>query len=558
MKRAKCLIGVKMDTKTGEITARSLVRASDVFLIDDTTLQRLFVPVSCPKDELLEMLYETLGSKWLSQSIKERCVPVEVHAPAATATKELSLRIKERIPILLHGRDKKVLKRKGREVVDGLSVMEATSIKRTFSLNGDSRTVSTTACAGDSGAAPSSGIMGLFTDWDKSNRGASLTLCVTKAYEYFDVGQVLASIILKHSTMNDALLFSTILSSTKESLEAKGFPVDRMMMPIEKIAQSISSDPKQLASFPAAAAAAPPAPPAARRPTTAAKPLMENQQSKLPVPRQLQDVKNVQRQTQKQNLQAAAGAMKKSQAAAPEQTKKPQGAMVRQNEKPRRNSTGFLHSLMSNLFSSSNGQIPQASLMKANERDSYLSGLQQVKNSLKRSHAKQGNHVANDIAEDPPLPVRQVYSECTHDKGLVRLNGITAGGLQCFAAADKAANSALRSEAGLQLANELASILTFLARRVFELDTSCLHLYWDSSAKHIAFNTNGSLFFNVYFHARVKPYDGTRAGALVYWLSTLIHELAHNTRGPHDAEFSRACAYLWEGFFTKAAAAIGK
>ena len=193
---------------------------------------------------------------------------------------------------------------------------------------------------------------------------------------------------------------------------------------------------------------------------------------------------------------------------------------------------------------------------KGNERDAYLNATKRAKESLKRCHSNRNGTISQRFPDEPPLPKTKLFSDCTKPKDVVEIRGMTIGGLKCFATRDDGRNSPLCSQEGQQHAKELAAILLHLSSNIFGLSASSLHLYWDSGAKHIAFNIGGALFFNVYFHAKVKPYDGSREGGLVYWLSTLVHELAHNTRGPHDEEFNRVCHHLWEAYFTKASESI--
>lgn len=86
---------------------------------------------------------------------------------------------------------------------------------------------------------------------------------------------------------------------------------------------------------------------------------------------------------------------------------------------------------------------------------------------------------------------------------------------------------------------------------VFKLSTKTLHVFYDESSKTIAFNSNGSLFFNYrYFaqlHLKGMASPQVRSQAMVYWWVTLCHELAHNLVSDHSAAHS----YYMESFVSE-------
>ena len=88
--------------------------------------------------------------------------------------------------------------------------------------------------------------------------------------------------------------------------------------------------------------------------------------------------------------------------------------------------------------------------------------------------------------------------------------------------------------------NDFASVLVDCAQ-VFALPLSSLHIFYDDHGGNIAFNRQGSLFFNYrYFENLHLPQvqQGRRHDALIYWWVVLAHELAHNLVDDHSSNHS--------------------
>eukprot|EP00173_Palmaria_palmata_P005384 Plantae.Rhodophyta-Palmaria_palmata.ctg9444.p1 GENE.Plantae.Rhodophyta-Palmaria_palmata.ctg9444~~Plantae.Rhodophyta-Palmaria_palmata.ctg9444.p1 ORF type:complete len:417 (-),score=61.31 Plantae.Rhodophyta-Palmaria_palmata.ctg9444:350-1498(-) len=87
-------------------------------------------------------------------------------------------------------------------------------------------------------------------------------------------------------------------------------------------------------------------------------------------------------------------------------------------------------------------------------------------------------------------------------------------------------------------------LLSDLAR-VFRLETSALAIFYATSGRTIAFNSNGSLFFNLRYF--MSLHENSRhvpqVDAWVFWYTTTAHELAHNLSQSHDQK---------HGFYTEA------
>lgn len=90
-------------------------------------------------------------------------------------------------------------------------------------------------------------------------------------------------------------------------------------------------------------------------------------------------------------------------------------------------------------------------------------------------------------------------------------------------------------------------IIEVLAQ-VYSLPLTSLHIFYDLDGGLIAFNRNGSIFFNLRYYEAWHDADvkaGQAKAAYISWYFTLAHEIAHNLVHPHNSEhefyFSAIC-----------------
>lgn len=87
---------------------------------------------------------------------------------------------------------------------------------------------------------------------------------------------------------------------------------------------------------------------------------------------------------------------------------------------------------------------------------------------------------------------------------------------------------------------------------VFGLSRNTLHVFHDGRGNSMAFNSNGSLFFNYRYFAQLhlagmRGDPLLRAQAMVFWWVVACHELAHNLVADHSSDHS----YWLEAFVTQ-------
>lgn len=108
--------------------------------------------------------------------------------------------------------------------------------------------------------------------------------------------------------------------------------------------------------------------------------------------------------------------------------------------------------------------------------------------------------------------------------------------------------------------NSFSTILLEVAA-IFDLSTGVIHIYYDEMGPTIAFNLNGSLFFNFRYYKELH-YSGISSGseeaslkakreALVYWFVTACHELGHNIVKDHSSDHSFYTESFVQMFFAE-------
>ncbi|KAK3823349.1 MAG: hypothetical protein J3Q66DRAFT_310181, partial [Benniella sp.] len=202
----------EQDENMGQIQYR-LARASDISLVDDTVLQQIFTPLCAPMEELLESLYESLGSAWISKQVKDTHKPVG-EFKKTDRSYALQARIVERAPLLLNGHPASRLHFKLDWLTTKLMVLEVPEIqlRRKFVPTGVTKSEGTTACI------------------VQDDKGVHYLLVTEQVdTDYFDIADALAKLLLKKKKLNDSIWWTNLLSSTLQNLKRKGFQVDRIL-----------------------------------------------------------------------------------------------------------------------------------------------------------------------------------------------------------------------------------------------------------------------------------------------------------------------------------------
>ncbi|KAI0600534.1 hypothetical protein F4775DRAFT_546316 [Biscogniauxia sp. FL1348] len=101
--------------------------------------------------------------------------------------------------------------------------------------------------------------------------------------------------------------------------------------------------------------------------------------------------------------------------------------------------------------------------------------------------------------------------------------------------------------------NTFASLLKDVGD-VYSIKKSALHVFYDDAGGTIAFNRDGSIFFNLRFYIQLHASQSSgdaRAAAAVWWWVVLAHELAHNIIKPHNSDHSYYTESFIQQYFPK-------
>jgi len=205
--------GFGHDYNMGQVVQYTLARASDIYLVDDSVLQQVFVPLCAPIEELLESLYEALGSNWISSQVKDT---YEKNGQPKKTDRSYALQslIVERAPLLLNGHPPSRLNFNLDWLTTKLKVLEVPGIRlhRKFLPRNQTKSEETTACIVKDAKDVYYLLIKDQTDMD-----------------YFDIADVLAKLLLRRKKLNDSIWWTNLLSSSLENLKRKGFQVDRIL-----------------------------------------------------------------------------------------------------------------------------------------------------------------------------------------------------------------------------------------------------------------------------------------------------------------------------------------
>jgi len=201
------------DDSMDRFVRHRLAPASDIFLVDDGVLKQIFSPLCAPVEEQLELLYEFLGSTWISKRVKDTYKPIG-DLKKTDRSYALQARIKERAPLLLKDHPADRLHFKQDWLTTKLMVLEVPKIElcRTFVPTGDTKLEATTACV------------------VQDDKQVYYLLVMDQVdLEYFDIADALTKLLLKKRKPNDSVQWANLLSSNLDSLKRMGFKVDRIL-----------------------------------------------------------------------------------------------------------------------------------------------------------------------------------------------------------------------------------------------------------------------------------------------------------------------------------------
>lgn len=514
--------------------------AGRIVIIDDILDFNIFRQhvLAAPTEEPLEELYANLGTPFLSAIIDEEPRLGTVLRDQQAAGKLQAL-ILERARLFLHEQNPSNIKHDAKWLDKNLhvQVVQGVSLRRTLRGRNISQDERRTAQL-----------------TSKSRNGCMLS--ITTDYDVWQVSQEIAGVILEKAKTQHLMLLETFLTSGLYKLRARGYNVDRIL-------RKKAADNARIAET-------------ERQKQTEADNRRREESVGIRSPEQIESSQDIMRTPQKDrsvepplrmpggfhdspdrpssgDLNNATTALEKLQ-----KQKKPRGFLqhfARQlglDDAPEASNVGDDNETPP-PYDPSGARNPGGQEVAASP--------QQIHQNLQSAIQSTRAYGSNTLVSRPETnAIREASSYCdTRPAQNLKFIANSTTGIKLFmspanlSAAD--AHDFIDSNvAGL---NTFAQLIMDCAA-VFGLPVATLHIYYDEPGKTIAFNSNGSLFFNYRFFAQLhfagfaSPH--VKSQALVYWWVTLCHELAHNLVADHSAAHSYYVESFVSEFFPVAAA----
>lgn len=248
LSRCAFLLATKLQTDTTEETnfedsysqpvTHSLAIAKDIVIVDDALLQRMFNPLSAPLDTGLESLYSALGSSYLSAAVARRFEIPETpqqNGTVSPTSQAVRKAIVQRRCLILSSATRDLRASAQKLLTSGLQVVQVDWIRCCYVLQGVRRIQDLSCCA------VSFKCLGPKYTSILSPSNGSTTLCVTKNVDYFDVAGALGSQLFVRCSLQDTFLLAQLLETSIPQLRARGFPVDKIVSESDQVSPTTES-----------------------------------------------------------------------------------------------------------------------------------------------------------------------------------------------------------------------------------------------------------------------------------------------------------------------------
>lgn len=579
------------DSLLAEVTSSStqfeysLASSNEIYLLDNELFSKLFNPLGCPQDIILEQFYASLGCKWMSEAVQTKFEVVRYTLndqneiqKLETSRKQLEKLVRFRIPLLLHDNQNGSRKNSRREAKDDLfklkySAVREIRIHNTF--DNKTKLQRTTAML-----SPEKMAYNLYYTIDK--------------FDFFDLGRELGKIVYKNCRLKETLFLETVLGESLEKLNRKGFPVDRLLKLQEqnKIASERKMKEEQELQEKIKK----------EEEEKRQKEYLE-QQAILKLEREQRKKIEEQKQANIQLLDSLNEPISKGNES-PISNEPPYSGSSISSEKPKRESIGskfksilskgvgsglnyeslmqnnMLNGSSSNSFkgqgTSYNNEVSPGinagtSLMDSSRTNKHLENsiktMNKIGNESKNSRSKDFEKSLNEIQakfpDESSTPETKnidsiAQSTCRPLKGADLVLFKMIGGVRLYI--DKKIIESLNVDVELSLYNDdiaskFSALLKTLMYFVFGLEEiDMVNMFWDNNRSGaIAFNRSRSLFFNLSFFVTMQHHlkvispasldhldskfitSSCDVDVVVYWFMTACHELAHNFEHGHNA-----------------------
>ncbi|KAG7090828.1 hypothetical protein E1B28_009910 [Marasmius oreades] len=473
-----------------EMIAVGLKCANQIVIADDTNALQAFGDTlfTAPQDSILEEFYIALGSRRLTSLVKEDPRHSEEIKNSKQATEIRNL-ILERLPLFLHEHTHA----KTRHSYSWLKMPNHFVVK-TFGK------VSITKSLSYAGMELSSTQEASAVSHQSTGGRVELWIAGHTQIDMYEVATSFNRFFFEAPKANDMLLFMTLLSSDLRSLKRRGYNVDRILR--EQDAQRQAIREAQIKASEEAANLPPPPPP-------------EVPSSPPPLPPPPPPIFSS--TSELTNGNETAGTR-------PKKVQKWLNNLAHNKTKGERsgieNRVTPLRDIAANIDMAVRGCRPESGNSIRNREE-----MQRVKESLGEG-----------------------YCDVSGRTGDLREIG-RMGEVRVYVAHDVAQPTTIMSEKKQSIAR-LIHIMNMLSQ-IYAVPLTSLHIFYDLAGGTIAFNRNGSIFFNLRYYEAWHDEDVGRGGvknALISWYFTLAHEIAHNLVQPHNSEHEFYFAAICEKY----------
>ncbi|KAL5116686.1 hypothetical protein ACEQ8H_005435 [Pleosporales sp. CAS-2024a] len=467
----------------------SLNKASDIVIIDNVNYLLRFRDfiIAAPQEEVLEEFYARFGVQKVSDLVKTEQRIGNVTRDQ-TPAQELRKDIMERVRLFLHEYERdassKAIKHDAKWLGSNLSVQCVSDISIRYSLQ--ERNVATSSRK---------------TAVIVKVRSQGYVLSITPKYDLYEVSTELVRLLIARPKRNDAFGLERILTEPLRRLQQKGINVERILRRKEHEARIAKQQEREY----------------------------EEQQKRE---YEEQQKRENEEQQKRQYEEQAKSVVKTGTPATPE--KPMPGSFGSPDTADNRPDTGLFSWAKKLGFKTDPPRTdgPQIS------RDVQAT-KSNIQNAIKDCRPTGMQNINTKHHQDPTELDRGGYCNGEQWEHLHKAFSVPFAGRHVDVYYGLSESSPLAD-----LHTHLSAFLPLIfgLTSIFSVNPAAVNIFLDKNSNTVAFNMNGSLFFNLaWFMALHSDIWGTREGrlrALDSWFCTYCHELAHNLVGDHNARHS--------------------
>ena len=471
----------------------SLNKANEIVIIDNVNYLTRFRDyiIAAPQEEQLEEFYARFGVQKVSDLVKtdQRIgTVVRDQSPA----QDLRRDILERVRLFLHEYERdtsgKAIRHDAKWLASNLTVQCVSDISIRYSLT--ERNVATSS-------RRSAAIIKV--------RGTGYVLSVTPKYDLYEVSSELVRLLIARPKRNDAIALERILTEPLRRLQQKGINVERILRRKEHEARIArqheqereEEEQQRLAEQPKSGMVK-------REPTEKAPPATPDKSNEMP---------------------GAFGS--------------PDTGMEVADNRRQSTDKGLINNWAKKLgFKNTPGPSPGGTDGPQINRDIQAT-RSNIQNAVQECRPIGMSNINTKHHQDPTELDRGGYCNGEQWENLHKAFSVPYAGrhVDIYYGRDE---SAPITELQSPLSAFLPLILGLTS--IFVVNPAAVNIFFDKKSNTVAFNLNGSLFFNLaWFMALHNDGWGSRQGrlrALDSWFLTYCHELAHNLVADHNARHS--------------------